>query len=81
MNGSNGDTRPPLHIGASRIVDFPSGTSSAEFLIASLRDFFSLRCGLALRLKKRFEQCYFYGRDPTSKSFLVQLETVQMLPL
>jgi hypothetical protein len=55
MNGSNGDTRPPLHIGASRIVDFPSGTSSAEFLIASHRDFFSLRCGLALRLKKRFE--------------------------
>ena len=35
MNGSNGNTRPPLHIGASRIVDFPSGTSSAEFLIAS----------------------------------------------
>jgi hypothetical protein len=28
------DTRPPLHIGASRIVEYPSGSSSAEFLIA-----------------------------------------------
>jgi len=35
MNGLDGNTRPPLHIGASRIIDFPSGTSSAEFLIAS----------------------------------------------
>lgn len=55
MNGSNCDTRPPLHIGASRIVDFPSGTSSAEFLIAStdLSVHFSLWCRLA-RSTKRF---------------------------
>ncbi len=37
MNAFSCDTRPPLHIGASRIVDFPSGTSSAEFLIANSR--------------------------------------------
>ncbi|PMD61746.1 uncharacterized protein K444DRAFT_611989 [Hyaloscypha bicolor E] len=30
----NGDTSPPLHIGATRIVEYPSGSSSAEFLIA-----------------------------------------------
>jgi hypothetical protein len=63
MNGSNGNTRPPLHIGVSRIVDFPSGTSSAEFLIASLWDF-SLRCGLELSLKKRFKYHYSYYWDP-----------------
>ena len=34
MNVLHCDTSPPLHIGATRIVDFPSGTSSAEFLIA-----------------------------------------------
>ena len=33
-NGSDGSTRPPLHIGASRTAEYPSGSSSAEFLIA-----------------------------------------------
>jgi hypothetical protein len=48
-------TRPPLHIGASRIIDFPSGTSSAEFLIAStdLSVHFSLWRRLARSMKKR----------------------------
>ena len=34
MNGFACDTKPPLHIGALRIVDLSSGTSSGEFLIA-----------------------------------------------
>ncbi|RKF81189.1 hypothetical protein GcC1_c13478o13 [Golovinomyces cichoracearum] len=38
-NASSGDSRPPLHIGASRIVDFPSGTSSGEFLMAPKHTF------------------------------------------
>ncbi len=45
-NAFNYGTRPPLHIGASRIVEYPSGSSPAEFLIAynSFMEFhFSLR--------------------------------------
>ena len=35
MNGGIGSTRPSLHSEASRTVEYPSGSSSAEFLIAS----------------------------------------------
>ena len=34
MNGFACDTKPPLHIGALRIVISPSGAISGEFLIA-----------------------------------------------
>ena len=35
MNCLHCDTSPSLHIEAARIVGFPSGTPSAEFLIAN----------------------------------------------
>ena len=53
-NTLNGDTRPPLHIGASRIVECPSGLSPGEFLIAFLRETFSLRTWLVPGLE---EEC------------------------
>ena len=51
------DTSPPLHIGATRIVGYPSGSPSGEFLIASFGiTFFSLRTWLfswGLKKKKK----------------------------
>ena len=37
-NDLHGSTRPPLHSGASRTVQYPSGSWSAEFLIAFPRE-------------------------------------------
>jgi hypothetical protein len=48
----DGSTRPPLHSGASRTVEYPSGSSSAEFLIAFTGlpvPHFSLRSRLRVR--------------------------------
>jgi len=57
MNQGICSTRPSLHIEASRIVEFPSGTSVSEFLFASccvitLHNF-SLRASACWALKKK----------------------------
>jgi hypothetical protein len=46
------DTRSPLHSGVSRIIEYPSGSSLSEFLIASFGTFHWVS-GLLQDLKKR----------------------------
>jgi hypothetical protein len=88
MNGSNGNTRPPLHIGVSRIVDFPSGTSSAEFLIASLLGFLFIETWPCAALEEELrinslistvEIKHFSISRATVRS--TRSETMKMLPL
>jgi hypothetical protein len=72
-----GSTRPPLHIGASRTVEYPSGSSSAEFLIASTGlpvPYFSLwisPCAVTWR-RDLNEFCWSSGPMPCSRCCLTR---------